>query len=80
MNVLDDVLRVTREGATPATTALVLGLDQGLVDAALDQWVRRGVLTRPAARGDASCSSCTATTPPDVPLPLACHGCPLARR
>ncbi|CAM5788559.1 hypothetical protein [Cellulomonas persica] len=79
MSVLDDVLRVTRTGATPAAAARTLGVDEGLVLAALDHWERRGTLTRPPARADSSCSTCVATTP-DVPLPLACTGCPLARR
>ncbi|GEA84532.1 MAG: hypothetical protein NVV70_15510 [Cellulomonas sp.] len=80
MSVLDDVLRVTRSGATPATTARTLGIDEGLVVAALDHWARRGALAPTLARRDAPCSSCDPGTPSDTPLPLACAGCPLARR
>ncbi|AEI10861.1 MerR family transcriptional regulator [Cellulomonas gilvus] len=78
MSVLDDVLRETRAGGTVDGVARTLGLDAGLVVAALDHWERRGVLlpARPAA-GD-SCRTCVAPERAAA-RPLACAGCPLAR-
>jgi len=79
VSVLDDVLRHARAGATPGATARALGVDVGLVDAALDQWSRRGVVL-PARSSGAAGSSCSTCPPPTAPLPLACAGCPLAPR
>lgn len=78
MSVLDDVLAQTRRGATPASVARRLRLDEGLVHAALDHWERAGVLTR-RSRGSSRCDTCPPPAPASA-LPVACAGCPLARR
>ncbi|WP_449386284.1 hypothetical protein [Cellulomonas soli] len=73
MSVLTDVLTATRAGATPDAVARRLGLDQGLVDAAIDHWVRLGVVTSVCAGPRAPGAACAAATP-------ACAGCPVAPR
>lgn len=73
MSVLADVLAETRAGATPERAARNLGLDQGLVDAALDHWVRLGVVTSVCAGPRVVGGACASATP-------ACAGCPVAPR
>ncbi|WP_448631201.1 hypothetical protein [Cellulomonas soli] len=57
----------------PDAVARRLGLDQGLVDAAIDHWVRLGVVTSVCAGPRAPGAACAAATP-------ACAGCPVAPR
>lgn len=73
MSVLADVLAQTRAGATPQRAARTLGLDQGIVDAAIDHWVRLGVVTSVCAGTRSTAGTCVAAAP-------ACAGCPLAPR
>lgn len=73
MSVLTDVLAQTRAGATPGRVARQLGLDRGLVDAAIDHWVRLGVVTSVCAGPRAPGAACAVATP-------ACAGCPVAPR
>jgi hypothetical protein len=73
VSVLEDVLREVRTGARPALAAARLGIDPGLAEAALDHWVRLGVVT-PADALALGCSGCgTGEQPP------SCPGCPTAR-
>jgi hypothetical protein len=67
VSVLEDVLREVRTGARPALAAARLGIDPGLAEAALDHWVRLGVVT-PA---DALALGCpTARPTPGAPIRL----------
>jgi hypothetical protein len=66
VSLLVEVLRETATGATPARAADRLGVDVGLVEAALDHAERIGLVLR------AGCSSCTG-----APAGPACAGCPL---
>jgi hypothetical protein len=70
--VLADVLRLTKDGATPPRVAAELGVDLGVVEAALDLGVRLGVVATPTAtrREPSACGSCSTRSP------LACAGCP----
>jgi hypothetical protein len=82
VSVLEDVLREVRTGARPGLAAARLGIDPGLAEAALDHWVRLGVVT-PADALNLGCSGCGSTTGPDgtpAPAPPACAGCPTAPR
>lgn len=71
MSVLADVLRETRTGARPGAVAARLGLDLGLVEAAVDHWVRLGVITPVEALG-LGCSGCGTSGSAGA----ACAGCP----
>ncbi|WP_108719417.1 hypothetical protein [Miniimonas sp. S16] len=57
MSLLGAVLDSTRSGLTPARTADALGVPVGLVEAALDHWVRLGVVT-PAGTLVGLCAGC----------------------
>ena len=46
MSVLTDVLREARAGATTDRIAANLGIDAGLAEAAVDHWVRLGIVSR----------------------------------
>jgi hypothetical protein len=72
VSVLEDVLREVRTGARPALAAARLGIDPGLAEAALDHWVRLGVVT-PADALALGCSGCG--TGEQAP---SCPGCPTA--
>ncbi len=72
MSLLGAVLDSTRSGRTPARTADALGVPVGLVEAALDHWVRLGVVT-PAGELVGLCAGCTPAAGP------ACPTCPFAR-
>ena len=78
MSVLADVLREARAGGTTAHIAARLGLDPGLAEAAIDHWVRLGVVARcggtPGAAGP--CGGCA----PAVGSAAGCAGCVFARR
>lgn len=78
MSVLDAVLAEVRTGARPGAVAVRLGIDPGLAEAALDHWVRLGVVT-PASDLALGCSGC-GTAVPDEPAVRApgCRGCPLS--
>ncbi|HEY0215005.1 MAG TPA: hypothetical protein VGC57_01285 [Cellulomonas sp.] len=79
MSVLEDVLREVRTGARPGLAAARLGIDPGLAEAALDHWVRLGVVT-PAEALNLGCSGC-GTQPVEGAAPApACAGCPTAPR
>lgn len=75
MSVLDAVLAEVRTGARPGAVAVRLGIDPGLAEAALDHWVRLGVVT-PASDLALGCSGCG--TEPDATRAPACRGCPLS--
>lgn len=80
MSVLEDVLREARSGARPGAVAARLGIDLGLAEAALDHWVRLGVVT-PAEALDLGCSGCgTASASGSTAPGPACAGCPTAGR
>jgi len=76
VSVLTDVLTQARAGGTVDRIASALGTDRGLVEAALDHWVRLGVVTR--ADDLLGCGGCG----PDSAAPPspACAGCPSAPR
>ena len=76
MSVLTDVLREARGGATTDRIAANLGIDAGLAEAAVDHWVRLGIVTRAGAVLDAGCEACE----PAAARSLACAGCVLAKR
>lgn len=76
MNVLDAVLAEVRTGARPGLVAARLGIDPGLAEAALDHWVRLGVVT-PTADLGLGCAGC-GTDPQAGPVPAGCRGCPIA--
>ncbi|HEY0188856.1 MAG TPA: hypothetical protein VGC67_15295 [Cellulomonas sp.] len=78
MSVLEDVLREVRTGARPGLAAARLGIDPGLAEAALDHWVRLGVVT-PADALALGCSGCGTTADGAAPGPT-CAGCPTAPR
>lgn len=73
MSVLDAVLAEVRTGARPHAAAARLGIDPGLAEAAVDHWVRLGVVT-PAEALELGCSGC-GTGERAAP---ACGGCPFA--
>lgn len=75
MSVLDLVLAEVRTGARPGAVAARLGIDPGLAEAALDHWVRLGVVT-PASDLALGCSGCG--TEPAATRAPACRGCPLS--
>lgn len=79
MSVLTDVLAGTRRGLPAGRIAADLGVDRGLVDAAVDHWVRLGVVT--SAAGLTGCGSCgnPAATERPAPVSPACFGCPFRR-
>lgn len=58
MSLLTDVLRESRDGARPGAIAARLDADLGLVEAAIDHWVRLGEITTVAALG-LGCGTCT---------------------
>lgn len=73
MSVLDAVLAEVRTGARPHAAAARLGIDPGLAEAAVDHWVRLGVVT-PAEALELGCTGCGSrerTAP-------SCAGCPFA--
>ena len=70
MTVLADVLGEARTGASAGVISRRLGLDRGLVEAALDQGVRLGLVT-PTPRLGAGCEGCA----PGPSRSLACAGC-----
>ena len=80
MGVLTQVLRETGRGLPPQRVAAVLGVDEGLVQAALDHAERIGLVLRAggesAGRSTAPCGSTCSTVSVN---PLACAGCPFAR-
>jgi predicted transcriptional regulator len=76
MSVLTDVLREARGGATTDRIASVLGIDAGLAEAAVDHWVRLGIVARAGDVLDAGCHTCE----PTPGRSLACAGCVFARR
>lgn len=83
MSVLTDVLAQARTGATVDRIASVLDADRGLVEAALDHWVRLGVVT--PADTLLGCHGCggpagSGTAGGDGPVSPACAGCPSAPR
>ncbi|WP_448061994.1 hypothetical protein [Cellulomonas hominis] len=82
MSVMTDVLREARTGATCERIAATLGIDPGIADAALDHWVRLGVVLRVGEAIGTSCGGCapTATGPGGAAASLACAGCVLAPR
>jgi hypothetical protein len=73
VSVLDAVLAAVRTGARPHAAAARLGIDPGLAEAAVDHWVRLGVVT-PAEALELGCSGC-GTGERTAP---ACGGCPFA--
>ncbi|MGV8977852.1 MAG: hypothetical protein ACOH17_07395 [Cellulomonas sp.] len=76
MSVLTDVLREARSGATTDRIAANLGIDTGLAEAAVDHWVRLGIMSRSSdVLGDA-CHGCE----PSPGRSLACAGCVFAKR
>jgi len=79
VSVLVDVLREARSGATTERIAARLGIDPGLAEAALDHWVRLGVVARSDATPGAGGAECGGCTPPPGRA-LACAGCVFARR
>jgi hypothetical protein len=79
VSLLAAVLDETRRGHGADAIAARLGVERGLVDAAVDHWVRVGAVTR---AGDLlGCGGCGAgggaSDAPGVTLP-ACRGCPVA--
>ena len=81
MSVLAQVLHETGRGLPPARVAAVLGVDEGLVLAALDHAERIGLVLR-AGGGDGSARSsapCGTGCRTATVNPLACAGCPFAR-
>ncbi|MBN8883165.1 MAG: hypothetical protein J0H73_12740 [Salana multivorans] len=88
MTLLDDVLDQARRGATPTRTALALGVPRGLVDAALDHWLRVGVVSaggacsgcaasqRPSGGSSGSSAGTTAAVGTVTVRSPACRGCP----
>jgi hypothetical protein len=82
VSLLAAVLDETRRGHGADAIAARLGVEPGLVDAAVDHWVRVGAMTR---AGDLlGCGGCgTGAGPADAPGPAAspaCRGCPIAPR
>jgi predicted transcriptional regulator len=77
MSVLTDVLREARGGATTDRIAANLGIDAGLAEAAVDHWVRLGIVSRSGdVLGGAGCHGCE----PTPGRSLACAGCVFAKR
>ncbi|PVU83279.1 hypothetical protein DDP54_10050 [Cellulomonas sp. WB94] len=77
MSVLTDVLREARGGATTDRIAANLGIDAGLAEAAVDHWVRLGIVSRSAdVLGATGCHGCE----PTPGRSLACAGCVFAKR
>jgi len=81
VSLLAAVLDETRRGHGADAIAARLGVERGLVDAAVDHWVRVGAVTR---AGDLlGCGGCgTGGGPPGAPgvASPACRGCPVAPR
>lgn len=79
MSVLTDVLAGARRGLPVGRIAAELGVDRGLVDAALDHWVRLGVVT--SADDLMGCGTCGTAGATDRPAPTSpgCVGCPFHR-
>ena len=69
MSLLADVLRESRDGARPGAIAARLGVDPGLVEAAIDHWVRLGEISTVTQLG-LGCSGCAPGA--------GCSGCPVA--
>ena len=77
MSMLTDVLREARGGATTDRIAANLGIDAGLAEAAVDHWVRLGIVSRSSdVLGGDACHGCE----PSPGLSLACAGCVFAKR
>ena len=74
MSLLADVLVEVQRGGAPPQIAARLGVDEGLVLAAIDHGVRIGVVQTGGDSGGDSCASC-----PSVASP-ACAGCFFANR
>lgn len=86
MSVLTDVLDVARKGATTTHIAAELGIDLGLAEAALDHWVRLGIVTRAGDATSTGCHGCVeardasrASDRARSARPLSCAGCVFAR-
>jgi hypothetical protein len=79
VSVLTDVLAGARRGLPVGRLAAELGVDRGLVEAALDHWVRLGLVT--GADDLTSCGSCGTAGAADRPPPSSpgCWGCPFHR-
>jgi hypothetical protein len=79
VSVLADVLTEARRGRSATAIAAGLGLDVGVVDAALDHAERLGLVV-PAA-SIIGCGGCAAPEPAaaatHAPAPASCRGCPL---
>ncbi len=78
MSVLVDVLAQARTGASVDRIAATLDADRGLVEAALDHWVRLGVVT--PAQTLLGCGGCGAAAGGAEPSAPTCAGCPSAPR
>ncbi len=77
MSVLTDVLREARAGATTDRIAANLGIDTGLAEAAVDHWVRLGIVSRSSdVLGGDACHGCE----PSPGRSLACAGCVFVKR
>ena len=81
MSVLTQVLRETGRGLPPQRVAAVLGVDEGLVQAALDHAERIGLVLRAggAETSGRSAAPCGTGCRTATVNPLACAGCPFAR-
>ena len=79
MSVLTQVLRETDRGLLPRRVAAVLGVDEGLVLAALDHAERIGLVVRAGGASGAGAAPCGTGCSTATVNPLACAGCPFAR-
>jgi len=79
VSVLTDVLAGARRGLPTGRIAAELGVGRDLVDAALDHWVRLGVVT--STDDLLSCASCgtAAAAARSAPSAPSCVGCPFRR-
>ncbi|MDR0482081.1 MAG: hypothetical protein LBH13_02815 [Cellulomonadaceae bacterium] len=58
MSVLTDVLNEVKRGVPADHVGQSLGIDQGLAEAAVDHWVRLGIVT-PAGDLNLGCTACS---------------------
>lgn len=73
MSALGSVLAAVQAGVPEGRLAASLGLDGGLVEMALEYWLRVGVITR-ASDLTLGCGTC----PPPAQRTGKCLGCPFA--
>lgn len=79
MSVLIDVLDAVKRGVPGERVGAYLGVDPGLADAALDHWVRLGIVT-PSGDLQLGCTGCSGLNGGErVEHAPSCAGCPFSR-